>query len=233
MLFNQKLTPGILIQRYKRFLADVELESGEKITVHCPNSGSMKSCKSPGWRVLLSESQNRKRRYKYTWEMVHNGKCWIGINTAVPNQLCFEAIQCGKIAELTGYSNIYREQKYGKNSRIDILLESHGKKCFVEVKNVTLVENDGNCYFPDAITERGLKHLYELRDMVRKGYRAVTLYIVQRGDGRYFRAAAHIDQEYSRALEICHNEGVEIIIYRAHVSPERIDIAERIEWHRD
>jgi len=233
MDFEQKLIPAILIRRYKRFLADVELENGEKVTVHCPNSGSMKSCTHPGWHVLLSESQNQNRKYKYTWEMVHNGKCWIGINTSVPNRICFEAIQKGTIGELDGYGRVYREKKYGKNSRIDILLESEGQMCFVEVKNVTLLEDDGNYHFPDAITERGRKHLYELSDMVRKGHRAVMLYVAQRSDGRNFKIAAHIDPHYSTALEVSHHAGVEIIVYRADVSPEKIEIAERLNWLRD
>jgi sugar fermentation stimulation protein A len=233
MNFDQQLIPAILIRRYKRFLADVELRSGEKITVHCPNSGSMRSCINAGWDVLLNKSENKKRKYRYTWEMIHNGRCWIGINTAVPNRISLEAIQNGRISELAGYSDIYREKKYGKNSRIDILLESANKKCFVEIKNVTLVEDDGNYYFPDAVTERGKKHLYELRDMVREGHRAVMLFVVQRNDGLYFKAARHIDQEYSTALEICFKDGVEIIVYRADVSPEKIEIAEKIEWKRD
>jgi sugar fermentation stimulation protein A len=230
MDFIQPLIPGKLIQRYKRFLADIRLEDGSIVTAHCPNSGSMKTCKTPGWSVLLSTSDNKKRRYKFTWEMVHNGTCWIGINTFVPNRIGAEAIQEGRITELAGYDRLYREQKYGQNSRIDLLLKNATQKCYVEIKNVTLVEDDGNYYFPDAVTERGKKHLLELRKMVTAGNRAVMLFIIQRADGKFFRPAAHIDPEYSKTLLECHESGVEILAYKADVNPRYIRIEEKVPW---
>ena len=233
MYFSEKLIEGRLIKRYNRFLADVELRSGDKITAHCPNSGSMKSCMEPGWKVMLSDHDNPKRKYRHTWEMVHNGACWIGINTGVPNRIAEEAIKAGEISELTGYQEINREKKYGRNSRIDLLLVKPGQTCFVEVKNVTLVESDGCYYFPDSVTERGRKHLNELMMMIDAGHRAVMLFIVQRNDGKYFRPAAHIDPQYAETLRAAHRHGVEILVYRAEVLPEKIELAEAVAWRLD
>jgi sugar fermentation stimulation protein A len=230
MKFEQTLIPGKLIKRYKRFLADIELDSGEIITAHCPNSGSMKTCANPGWNVMLSESANPKRKYKYTWEMVHNEKCWIGINTIIPNSIAEEAIKNSTIPELDGYEEIKREVKYGENSRIDILLQSENEKCYVEVKNVTLVEEDGNYYFPDSVTSRGLKHLHELMEMKKQGHRAVMLFVIQRSDGHIFKPAAHIDTKYAEGLKTAYDNGVEILVWQAHVCPEDIKITNQIEY---
>jgi sugar fermentation stimulation protein A len=230
MIFTPSLIPGKLIKRYKRFLADIELECGEIITAHCPNSGSMKSCVGDGWEVYLSYHENPNRKYPHTWEMVHNGKCWIGINTGIPNRLAEEAIQTGRITELLGYDEIKREIKYGKNSRIDLLLNRGTELCYVEVKNVTLVEEDGNYYFPDSVTLRGQKHLNELWNMVKEGNRAVMLYVIQRCDGKIFKPAAHIDLAYANKLKEVYKQGVEILVYRAKVSPNEIKISEKIQW---
>jgi sugar fermentation stimulation protein A len=219
-----------LFKRYKRFLAEIKLESGEFITAHCPNSGSMKTCKEPGWKVLVSESDNPKRKLKYTWEMVHNGKCWIGINTQVPNKIASEAILNGTIPELSGYSDLKNEVKYGKNSRIDILLSGGKPDCYVEVKNVTLVEEDGYYKFPDAVTERGKKHLYEMLDMIKSRKRAVMLYVIQRSDGTIFKPAYDIDPVYGKSLKEVHQQGIEILAYRADVTPERIELTTRLEF---
>ena len=230
MKFEHPLISGKLIQRYKRFLADVELNSGGRITAHCPNSGSMKSCKTPGWPVLLSYHDNPKRKFKYTWEMVHNGKCWIGINTGIPNMIARQAIEAGLIPELAGYDQIKREVPYGKKSRIDLLLSNQQQSCFVEVKNVTLVEEDGCYYFPDAVTERGLKHLLELEQMVEQGHRSVMLFIIQRSDGTIFKPAAHIDPMYAETLREVNQRGVEILVYQAIVSPDAILLNKPVKW---
>jgi len=227
--FNSRLIPGILLKRYKRFLADIKLEEGAYITAHCPNSGSMKTCKEPGWKVMVSESSNPKRKLKYTWEMVHNGKCWIGINTHLPNKIAREAIQNNLIPELFGYPKIRSEVAYGKNSRIDLLLSSDEQLCYVEVKNVTLVE-DGAYQFPDAVTTRGQKHLDELCAMVGDGHRAVMLFMVQRNDGKSFKPAVHIDPDYANKLKKANECGVEILVYRADVSPQKIEVAEKIKY---
>ena len=230
MIFKQSLIPGKLIKRYKRFLADIQLESGEIITAHCPNSVSMRTCATEGWEVRLSFHDNPKRKYPYTWEMVNNGKCWIGINTGLPNKLVNESIIEEKIREIRGYTEIKHEVNYGKNSRIDLLLLNENDLCYVEVKNVTLVEEDGDYYFPDSVTKRGRKHLYELADMVKQGHRAVMLYVIQRSDGNQFKPARHIDSAYSKSLKEVHEQGVEILVYRAEVKPEEIKIVEKIPF---
>lgn len=233
MKFNDPLIEGILLKRYKRFLVDVKLDDGKYVTAHCPNSGSMKTCKEPGWKILLSKSNNPTRKLKYTWEMVHNGKCWIGINTQIPNKIVKEAIENNTIPELSGYEKIKSEVKYGKNSRIDILLNGDKGRCYVEVKNVTLVEVDGFYKFPDAVTERGKKHLYELLEMVKVGYRAVMLFVIQRNDGTAFKPADHIDPEYARTLKEVHHQGVEILAYQADVSPTEIKLKSAIPFSLD
>lgn len=230
MKFEQQLIPGKLIRRYKRFLADVELEDGHVVTAHCPNSGSMKSCDTPGWPVRLSISDNPKRKLKYTWEMVHNGRCWIGINTILANRIAVEAVQNGVIKELQGYTQLRREVKYGQNSRVDLWLAKDDQQCFVEIKNVTLVEEDGVYYFPDAVTTRGLKHLHELIQMVNEGHRAVMLFLIQRSDGSIFRPADHIDPEYGRMLRVAFEKGVEILPYLAQVTPTEIKVTQKIEF---
>ncbi|MBN1408232.1 MAG: DNA/RNA nuclease SfsA [Calditrichaceae bacterium] len=233
MKFEKPLIEGVLLKRYKRFLADIRLNNGQYITAHCPNSGSMKTCKEPGWKVLVSESDNIKRKLKYTWEMIYNGTCWIGINTQIPNKIAIEAIQNGVIPELSGYDKIQSEIKYGQNSRIDILLTGNKGTCYVEVKNVTLVEAEGYYQFPDAVTERGKKHLYELLEMVKKGHRAVMLFVVQRSDGTIFKPADHIDSEYARTLREVYRQGVEILIYQADVSPIEIKLNRAIIFSLD
>ena len=230
MKFVTPLIEGTLIKRYKRFLADIRMDDGSVITAHCPNSGSMKSCAEPGFRVALSRSDNPRRRYPYTWEMVHNGSCWIRINTMLPNRIVQEAMESNRISELKGYGKIRREVRYGENSRIDLLLSAdHIPPCFVEIKNVTLVEDDGDYYFPDAVTARGLKHLGELMAETEKGNRAVMFFLVQRDDGRKFKPAEHIDPDYATALVSARRTGVEILIYRADVSPSEISVAGPVE----
>jgi sugar fermentation stimulation protein A len=210
---------GTLIKRYKRFLADVELEDGNVITVHCPNTGRMTTCAEPGWRVALSDSHNPKRKYRFTWELVHNGRCWICVNTGRANQMAFEAVENGIIPELAGYAEVIREQKFG-NSRFDLLLRNGEDLCYVEVKNVTLLADDGCYAFPDAVTERGRKHLNELVEVVKAGHRAAMLYVIPRSDGTTFRAAHEIDPQYAAALEVAKDAGVEVYAWHAEVSPE-------------
>ncbi len=230
MKFQHPLLGGTLIRRYKRFLADVQLDDGSTVTAHCPNSGSMKTCNQPGWPVRLSTSDNPKRKLKYTWEMIHNGKCWIGINTILANKIATEAVQNGTIKELQGYSQMRTEVKYGQNSRIDLWLKNAQQQCFVEIKNVTLVEDDGFYRFPDAVTTRGLKHLHELIEMVQKGHRAVMLFLIQRTDGTLFKPADHIDPHYSQTLRQAFREGVEILPYLAEVTPEEIKVTKKVAF---
>jgi sugar fermentation stimulation protein A len=229
MVFSQNLLKGYFIKRYKRFLTDIKLEEEKVVTAHCPNSGSMKSCLGTDWPTRLSISNNPKRKLKYTLEMLHNGKTWIGVNTHLANQIVAEAISKAEIQELNGYTNLRREVKYGQNSRIDILLENKDKKCYVEVKNVTLLEA-GNYLFPDAPTQRGQKHLRELMQMKKQGHRAVMFYLIQRQDGKIFAPASQIDPEYTKLLRLAYKQGVEILTYRATVNPEKITIENRIKF---
>lgn len=215
------LISGSLVKRYKRFLADVVLEDGSTVTVHCPNSGSMKGCAAPGSPVLLSLSSNPGRKYPYTWELVSVNGFWVGINTALPNHLVHEAIGNGTVTELQGYTSIRPEVPYGEHSRIDLLLEGPSGRCFVEVKNVTMVENN-RALFPDAVTTRGQKHLNELMRVVREGDRGVIFFTVQRGDGGSVSPADSIDPEYGRLLRLALSCGVEAFAYRASVTPREI-----------
>lgn len=222
MKFPTSLTPGRLVKRYKRFLADVELEDGAIVVAHCANSGSMLGCKEPGSRVLLSPNTNPKAKLDWRWEMVEADSTWVGINTSHPNKLAEAAILDGTITELQGYESLRREVKYGANSRIDILLEGPGL-CYVEVKNVTL-RQEGEARFPDAVTARGTKHLGELSQMVADGHRAVMLYLVQREDCDFFRPAAEIDPTYAAALEAAHEAGVEVFVYGCTLSASAIEV---------
>ncbi|RMH64866.1 MAG: DNA/RNA nuclease SfsA [Calditrichaeota bacterium] len=226
---NVPLREARISRRYKRFLADVILPDGETRTVHCPNSGSMKTCWEPGWPCIISDSLNPARKLRYTLEMTHNGRCWIGINTHRANTLAVEAIRLNRIPVLAGFDVLRREVGYGQNSRIDILLEKAGApSVYVEVKNVTLAEK-GVYKFPDAVTRRGLKHLRELSRMVEQGHRAVMLYIVQRSDGVYFTTADEIDPAYGAGVRAARDAGVEVLCYRAEVSPRRLVVVETIE----
>ncbi len=218
--FLPPLREAVLVKRYKRFLADVKLDDGKVMTVLCPNTGSMKNCSEPGRPVRLSYHPDGGRKYPYTWQMIHMGESWVGVNTAIPNALVAMAIKYGMIPELIGFPVARREFSVGL-SRLDFLLEGPAGKCFMEVKSVSLVE-DGVACFPDAVTERGLKHLEELMQIQKQGDRAVMLFLVQRSDGKIFRPADHIDPEYGQALRRAAKAGVEVLVYRADVSPEGI-----------
>ncbi len=235
MNFDPPLQRGRLIKRYKRFLADVELDTGETITATCPNTGSMKGLTDPGSTVWLSTSDSPTRKYRHTWEMVEHdlgtGPTIVGINTNHPNRLVSEAIEAGRIAPLKGYDSLRREVKYGnENSRIDILLEGARKgRCYVEIKNVHLMRRSGLAEFPDAVTERGAKHLRELAEMAQQGHRAVMLFLVQRDDARRVGLARDIDVRYGAAFDTALAAGVEALAYRCALSPATITIAKKIK----
>jgi len=229
MLFSAPLVPGRLVQRYKRFLADVTLDTGETVTATCPNTGSMMGLVAPGSRVWLSTSDSPTRKYKHTWEMVEAdlgaGPHLVGINTNHPNKLVAEAIEGGIVKALKGYPTLRREVKYGKNSRIDILLECAKKgTCYVEVKNVHMMRTTGLAEFPDSVTERGAKHLVEMSDMVRDGHRAVMVYLIQRGDAKSLSLAADVDPKYVEAFKLAAAAGVEAVALRCQVSPDEIAV---------
>jgi len=187
----------------------------------------MMGCAEPGSTVLLSRSENPKRKYPFTWELVKVGEMWVGINTGRPNTLVREAISEGIIPELTGYEAIRPEVRYGANSRIDLLLSGPSGLCYVEVKNVTLV-NGEKALFPDAVTERGQKHLLELMQVVRDGGRGVIFFVVQRGDACFLAPADRIDPEYGRLLRTAVGNGVEALAYQASVEPAEIRLTRRL-----
>lgn len=227
MKFKNPLKPAILKKRYKRFLADVKLENGKIITVHCPNPGAMTGLIEKEYKCWISKSENKKRKLQYTLEIIEVQKnkntVPVGINTNLPNKLAYEAIQKEKIKILNGYETIKKEVKYGDSSRVDMVLEKIGKPpCYVEVKNVHLVREKNIHEFPDCKTIRGTKHLRELTKMVEKGYRAVMLYIVQRQDGNVFRLAKDIDPDYYKEFKIAKKAGVEACAIRCKVSVTEI-----------
>lgn len=224
MKFTAPLVCGRLEKRYKRFLADVVLEDGSAVTAHCANPGSMLGLKEPGSRVWLSLSDNPKRKLKYSWEVIEADGALVGINTAHPNKLVEEALEAGRIDGLSGYASLRREVKYGKNSRIDILLESDtGAKTYVEVKNVHLMRRPGLAEFPDSVTARGAKHLGELADMVAEGHRAAMVFLVQRPDCDRLSLASDIDPIYAAAFAAARAAGVEVHAIGCDVRLDGID----------
>lgn len=225
MLFSAPLVPGRLIRRYKRFLADCLLDSGEAVTAHVANSGSMLGLATPGARVHLAGSRDPKRKLAWSWQLVEANDALVGIDTGLSNRIVAEAIAAGRISALAGYRTLRREVAYGVNSRVDMLLEGEGRPpCYVEVKSVTLSRRPGIAEFPDAVTTRGAKHLGELAAMVGAGARAVLLYLVQRGDCGHFQLAADIDPTYAAAAEAGRAAGVEMLVMHADVTPAGIEI---------
>jgi len=230
MRFTEPLIPATLIKRYKRFLADVVLASGEEITAHVANPGAMIGLAAPGSRVWLSKSSNAKRKLPYSWELVEvdlgAGPELIGINTAHPNLLVAEAIAANAVPELAGYATARREVRYGKNSRVDFLLETPGRpSCYVEVKNVHLMRKPGLAEFPDSVTARGAKHLDELAAMTAVGGRAVMLFLIQIGSAARFALARDIDPTYGAAFDRARAAGVEAVAYRCLIEHAAITLA--------
>ena len=223
MIFPAPLEPGILLKRYKRFLADVRLKDGTQVTVHCPNSGSMLSCSTPGSAVYLSRSASPSRKYPCTLEMIRENSTWIGVNTSLTNRLVVEGIANGDICELRNPDSIRREVKVSAASRLDVLLTKGTRDIFVEIKSCTLAV-DSCAMFPDAVTSRGTRHLLELAGLVKQGREGILFFLVQRLDADFFRPAAHIDPLYARTLAEVHSQGVRILVYQAEVLPEEIRI---------
>lgn len=218
--------PALLLRRYKRFLADIRLPDMTEVTIHCPNTGSMKNCVVPETPCWYSVSDSKTRKYPQTLEVVTTpGGHLAGINTARTNELVEQALREGVVAELRGYQTLRREVVYGsEKSRIDFLLSQHSddsRLCYLEVKNVTLMEVEGEGFFPDAVSLRGSKHLRELMAMVAQGHRAVLLFCVQHTGIKSVRAAAHIDAVYATTLRAARAAGVEVIAYAAAIKPEQ------------
>ncbi len=222
-----KTTSGTLIQRYKRFLADIRLTDNEVITVHCPNSGSMRGCSQPGSPVLISYSDNKKRKYPWTLEMVQDNGTWIGVNTSMTNKLVHEALANGIIQNFEPITKITPEIKVSSKSRLDFYLESGEQQIYLEVKNCSMAENNV-ALFPDAVTTRGTKHLEELMQLKQQGYTAAVLFCVQRSDAASFSPAAAIDPVYAQTLSKASKQGVLVLAYQADVSPEEVVIKQEL-----
>ena len=233
MNYSKQLLEGRLIKRYKRFLADIELESGEVITAHCANTGAMTGCHPENARVWLSVSDNSKRKYPHSWELVElENKALACINTSITNRVVAEAIDQNLIDELSSYDELRREVVYGnEKSRIDMLLSSQDSRCYVEVKHLTLKLGDELGGFPDAVSLRGQKHLRELMEQVSKGDRAVLLFAVMRNDVERVEPARVIDPEYAKLLATAAEQGVEIMAYKTHISPQGIQLLNRVPVH--
>ncbi len=217
MRFPAPLQTAVLLRRYQRFLADVRFDDGRLATVHCPNTGSMLTCSTPGSRVYLSESDNPARKYPYTLEIIEENGTMIGINTLRTNAVVQEAIQNGCISEIETPGKIQREVRTSEHSRLDLALHYGPCRTFVEIKSCTFAR-DGIAMFPDAVTARGHKHLLELAGLVDRGHRAVLFFLVQRADASLFQPASSIDPLYSKTLQQVHKHGVSILVYQADVN---------------
>ena len=233
MRFASPLIPATLLRRYKRFLADVVLPSGEEITAHVANPGAMTGLADPGARVWLSRSDDPRRKLPYGWELVEidlgAGPELVGVNTAVPNRLVAEALAAAAIPECAGYPALRREVAYGTKSRVDFRLDCPERgPCLIEVKSVTLMRQPGLAEFPDCATTRGARHMDDLATVAAAGGRAVVLFIIGIGSARRFAPARDLDPAYATALDRARARGVEIIAYRCAVSPQEIAVAERV-----
>ncbi|OJF89929.1 DNA/RNA nuclease SfsA [Pararhizobium antarcticum] len=223
MLFQTPLVPAILVQRYKRFLFDAVLADGSAITGFCPNTGSMRGLTTPGSPIWLSLHDSPTRKHRHMLELVEVGETIVGVNTGLPNHIAEEAIRLGQVGDLASYPVLLREQKYGRNSRIDMLLSDPQKGlAYVEVKNVHFSRTPGLGEFPDSPTLRGAKHLEELGDMVEAGHRGIMLYVIQRGDCDRFRICGDLDPVYARAFRRAIARGVEVFAVKCHLSPQQI-----------
>ncbi len=224
------LVTGRLVKRYKRFLADVELEDGRTVTAHCPNSGSMKACSEPGRKVYLSCHDNPKRKLKYTWELIEMPDSLVGVNTVVPNRLLGEAMKAGVVEALSSYDRVRPEVKTSKGTRLDFLIsDRENRRCYVEIKNCSLVA-ERVAFFPDAVTKRGLKHLIELQRLAGPDIRCIIFYLVQRMDADVFRPAVHIDETYAEELRRATENGVDILVYDTKITREHISLGKRLPY---
>lgn len=230
MRFFNVLHQGILLKRYKRFLADVQLADGRIVTAHCPNTGSMRTCSSPGSEAYLSESANLHRKYPYTLELIKENGILVGVNTSLTNAIVEEAFANGRITELGKPTKIQREVRTSTHCRLDFALHFESSIAFVEVKSCTFAQN-GIAMFPDAVTKRGHKHLLELANLVKQGYSGIVFFLVQRQDVRQFCPAASIDPLYSTTLQQVHEQGVTILVYQAAITPEEIVVRQPLPFH--
>ena len=233
MRFPAPLERGRLVRRYKRFLADVEMDDGRALTAHVPNPGAMLGLNTPGLPVWLSPSQSPARKLSHTLEMVEADGGLVGVNTMNPNRLAAEALEQGRIAELKGYDLVRREVRYGQASRVDFLLSGPDRPdCWLEVKNCHFRRNGRLAEFPDCVAARSAKHLRELEAMVAQGERAVVLFVLQREDCDAFAPAADIDPAFARGLGQAAAAGVEVLAYACDMSTEGVTLARPVPWTR-
>jgi len=232
MRFQTPLVPARLIRRYKRFLADATLDDGTEITAHCANPGSMMGLAEPGMKIWLEPNDDPKKKLKYGWRLVdHENGHFTGVDTSIPNRALAEALRAGQIGELAQYGTVRAEVKYAEKSRVDFLLSQAGlPDCYVEVKSVTLSRKHGVAEFPDSVTARGAKHMADLAQMVGEGHRAVLFYLVQRTDADTVCVARDIDPAYAQAVAAAQAAGVEIIAYKATLSPDDVSIGAALRY---
>ena len=229
MKFKERLLQGILIKRYKRFFVDIKYKN-KIITAHCPNTGSMMGLLSKGNTTWFSKSNDPKRKLKYSLEIIKSENSLVGINTLLTNKLVFEALNLKRIKSLIKFDNIKTEVKFSNDTRFDFLISNNIKKCFLEVKNVTLVRKNGIAEFPDSVTARGKKHLKNLIIANKKGYQSYMIYVVQREDCKLFKIAEDIDKEYKTTLDEAVKNGVNILCYDCKLSSEEIRINNQINY---
>ena len=231
MKFEKKLLQGTLIKRYKRFFVDIQHQN-RRIIAHCPNSGSMLGLLREGNKVWFSKSENPKRKLKYTLQIIEVNDKLVGVNTHLTNKIILESLKKKKIEDLSKFTNIKPETKFSDNTRFDFLISNDKEKCFLEVKNVTLVRQNNTAEFPDSITSRGKKHLKELINAKKKGYQSYILYLIQREDCKLFKIAKDIDVEYKNAFDLALVNGVKILCYDCKLSDEEIRINNQIYYEK-
>ena len=231
MKFKERLLQGALIKRYKRFFIDIKYKN-KIITAHCPNSGSMMGLLNRGNKAWFSLSDNPKRKLKYTLEMIEVKNKKVGINTLLTNKIVLEALKHKKINSLNKFNHIKTESKFSDGTRFDFLLSNDKEKCFLEVKNVTLLRENKIAEFPDAITSRGTKHLNELCNAKKKGYQSYILYLIQRENCDSFKIARDIDEEYKIAFSNALKSGVKVLCYDCKLNSEEIKLNKRINYEQ-
>ena len=229
MNFENKLLPGKLIKRYKRFFVDIQIKN-KIITAHCPNTGSMSGLLKKGNKVWLSKSDNPKRKLKYTLQIIENNKSKVGVNTHLTNKIVLYALKNNVLREFDKTIKIQPETKFGSNTRFDFLITKNSFKAFIEVKNVTLSRISGLAEFPDAVTSRGLKHVNELINASKKGYKVFLLYVIQREDCKSFKIAKDIDPEYFEALSKAVKKKLNILCYDCKFSSKGTKLNKKVKF---
>ena len=227
MIFENELIAGVLIKRYKRFFVDIKVKN-KVITAHCPNTGSMMGLLKEGNKVWLTKSSNEKRKLKYTLQIIEVNKQKVGINTHLTNKIFYEALLNGKIINLKKSDILFKEKKFNLKTRFDFFIKNKNKGCFIEVKNVTLSRTKSLAEFPDAVTERGLKHIKELIIARKKGFDVYLAFVIQREDCKRFKIADDIDPEYKKLLTIALKNKLKVICYDCKFLSKGIKINNRI-----